>query len=201
MALTNVWLFEEYKKTGFEIKPNDTIIDIGAHIGLFSVYASQYCSDGKIFSFEPIKENYELLDNNIKLNSLKNIKIFNFAVSGNSNPIKLFINQDEAAHSMLFESSKSIIVNSISLQKLFDENKIEFCDLLKLDCEGAEYEIIKNLPSEYFKKIDKIIMEYHMSNIHSKLFTEIKEILSYQKFKIEIRSSDLGMGFIYAKKS
>ncbi|NDF27798.1 MAG: methyltransferase FkbM, partial [Nitrosopumilaceae archaeon] len=40
MAFVNVWLVEEYKKQGFEIKDKDTIIDIGAHIGLFALYAS-----------------------------------------------------------------------------------------------------------------------------------------------------------------
>ena len=53
MALTHVWLIEEYKKENFEIKPNDVVIDVGAHIGLFTIYASQFCTDGKIYSFEP----------------------------------------------------------------------------------------------------------------------------------------------------
>lgn len=66
MAFVNVWLVEEYKKQGFEIKDEDIVIDIGAHIGLFALYASQFCKSGKIFCFEPIKENFDILVSNIE---------------------------------------------------------------------------------------------------------------------------------------
>ena len=68
MALTNVWLNQEYTHQGFDIKNNDLVLDIGAHIGLFALFASQFCKGGKIFCFEPIKENYDLLLENLELN-------------------------------------------------------------------------------------------------------------------------------------
>ena len=200
MALTNVWLVEEYKKENFEIKPNDIVIDIGAHIGLFTIYASQFCTKGKIYSFEPVLENYELLLENIKLNKLDGVTSFNQAISNSNEPIKLFLNNDEAGHSMFSESSKSIIIDSISLQKIFDKNQIKHCNFLKLDCEGAEYEIIKNLPSEYFKKIDKLVIEYHMADLHPEFLIELKEILLRQNFKIETKKLFSDMGFLYAIK-
>ena len=70
MQLATVWLAEDYKITDFSINDNDIIIDIGAHIGLFSLFASQYCKKGKIYCFEPIKENYDILTENIDLNKL-----------------------------------------------------------------------------------------------------------------------------------
>ena len=200
MALTHVWLIEEYKKPGFEINSNDTVVDVGAHIGLFTLYASQFCTNGKIFSFEPVKANYELLLENIKLNHLHQVKAFNTAVSSSDIPIKLFINDDESGHSMFSQSSHSVMIDSVSLQKFFDENQIEHCNFLKLDCEGAEYEIIKNLPLEYFKKIDKIIIEYHMADSHPELLSELKEILTNQKFNIETKTLFPDIGFLYAKK-
>ena len=200
MALTHVWLIEEYKKENFEIKSNDVIIDVGAHIGLFTIYASQFCTNGKIYSFEPIVDNYELLLENIKLNNLDNVKSFNQAISNSNEPIKLFLNDDESGHSMFSQSSKSIIVDSISLQKFFDENQIKHCNFLKLDCEGAEYEIIKNLPFEYFQKIDKLVIEYHMADLHPEFLIELKEILLRQNFKIETKKLFSDMGFLYAIK-
>ena len=65
MALTHVWLIKEYAKHEIEINKTDTVIDVGAHIGLFSLLASQYCTDGKIYAFEPIKENYKILESNV----------------------------------------------------------------------------------------------------------------------------------------
>ena len=66
MAFTHVWLLKEYERPGFEIKNNDIIIDIGGHIGLFALYSSQFCKSGKIYCFEPIKENFDMLKSNIE---------------------------------------------------------------------------------------------------------------------------------------
>jgi FkbM family methyltransferase len=200
MALTNVWLFEEYKKAGFGINQNDVIIDIGSHIGLFTLYASQYCTNGRIYSYEPIKENFELLSINLEKNNLEHVKKFNCAVSKTNTFVKIFFNKDEAGHSMFSKTSKEIEINSITLQKIFDDNKIKNCDFLKLDCEGAEYEIINTLPDEYFKRIKKIVMEYHLVDSNPELIIKLKEKLISQMFKIEIFPSKNGMGMMYAKK-
>lgn len=200
MALTHVWLIEEYSKPGFEINSEDIVIDVGAHIGLFTLYASQFCTKGKIYSFEPVKENYNLLLKNIKSNNLNQENCFNLAVSNSNQPIKLYLNEDESGHSMLSESNQSTTVDSISLQKFFDENNIERCNFLKLDCEGAEYEILKNLPITYLKKIDKMVIEYHMADTNPELLTELKKNLSENNFRIEIKHLFPDIGFLYAKK-
>jgi phthiocerol/phenolphthiocerol synthesis type-I polyketide synthase E len=83
-AFVNVWLQREYAKEKFEIHQSDTIIDVGGHVGLFSVYAAYLCKSGVVFSFEPDGENFRLLEENIALNKLENIKSFNLAVSGES---------------------------------------------------------------------------------------------------------------------
>jgi len=201
MALTHVWLIEEYAKKNFDIKSSDTVIDIGAHIGLFTLYASQNCKNGNIYSYEPVKENFNVLKENITINNLKNVKIFNLAVSKSNSTIKLFMNNDESGHSMFSKSSENIIVNSTSLMKIFDENNIKKCNFLKLDCEGAEYEIIKNLPLEYFQKIDKLVIEYHMADSHPEFLIELKEILLKQNFEIETKKLFSDIGFLYAKKN
>lgn len=199
MALTHVWLIEEYKQQNFEIKSSDVVIDVGAHIGLFTIYASQFCNKGQIFSFEPVKENYDLLMENIKENSLNQVKSFNLAVSNSNDLIKMYLNSDESGHSMFSTSSKNIQVKSISLEKIFEENNIHHCDFLKLDCEGAEYEIIKNLPQKYFEKIDKMIIEYHMADSHPELLAELKTNLLNHNFQIETKSLFDDIGFLYAK--
>jgi len=201
MALTHVWLIGEYKRKKFEINDDDVIIDVGGHIGLFSLYASQFCKNGSIFTFEPMVENFDLLSENIKLNNLDNIKIFNLAVSNSNSSVKLYLNQDDAGHSMFSKSSKSITVNSISLQQIFDNNHIEYCDFLKLDCEGSEYEIIKNLPATYFKKIKKMIIEYHMADTNPELLDELISILKSQNYTLETKTLFKDIGFLYAIRS
>ena len=200
MALTNVWMINEYDIDGFEINPSDIIIDIGAHIGLFSLLVSQFCKTGKIFSFEPINDNFNLLISNLKLNHAENIRPFNLAVSRNTSSVNLFLNSDQSAHSIFSSDSESITVESISLQKIFDENKISSCKLLKLDCEGAEYEIIDSLPLEYFDKIQNIAIEYHAADSKPELAKELISKIKNAGFTIKTRPHHNDMGFLIAKK-
>ena len=90
MAFTHVWLIEEYSKQGFEINETDIVIDVGAHIGLFSLYASQSCKKGTVYSFEPMNENYKMLKSNLQINNLPNVIVENSAISKSSSKITLF---------------------------------------------------------------------------------------------------------------
>jgi len=200
MALTNVWMINEYDVEDFEINTNDTVIDIGAHIGLFSLLVSQLCKTGKILSFEPVSENFDLLVSNLKLNRIENILPFNMAVSKNSGRLDLFLNNDQSAHSIFSKSSESISAESTSLQKIFDENKISSCKLLKLDCEGAEYQIIDSLPSEYLDKIQNIVMEYHLADTKPELIKSLILKIENAGFKIKTRPHYNDMGFLIARK-
>jgi FkbM family methyltransferase len=198
MQLGTVWLVEDYEGSEFNINNEDIIIDIGAHIGLFSLFVSQYCKNGKIFSYEPIEKNFNILKENIELNKIKNIIHFNSAVSNQSNKLKIFIDSDDSAHS-IFESDRDFIeVNSTTIKSIFDENKIKKCNLLKLDCEGAEYQIIESIPKEYFLKIDKMIIEYHIANENPELYKKLIRNLKDNSFKIKIEPISEGMGMIYA---
>ena len=200
MTLTNVWMVNEYDIEDFEINVNDTVIDIGAHIGLFSLLVSQLCKTGKILSFEPVRENFDLLVSNLKLNHIENVLPFNMAVSKNLDKLNLFLNDDQSAHSIFPKSSESISVESTSLQKIFEENKISSCKLLKLDCEGAEYEIIDSLPSEYLNKIQNIVMEYHSADTKPELVKNLIQKIKNAGFKIKTRSHHDDMGFLIARK-
>ena len=83
-------MINEYDIEDFEINVNDTVIDIGAHIGLFSLLVSQLCKTGKILSFEPVRENFDLLVSNLKLNHIEKVLPLNIAVSKNSGSLDLF---------------------------------------------------------------------------------------------------------------
>lgn len=198
-AFVNVWILQEYSKEGFEIHDNDVVIDIGGHIGLFTLYSSQFAKNGKIFSFEPIKENYDLLEENVKLNNLKNIKLFNLAISKEKKKIRIYLSdKDQAAHSLYAESDKFAEVESITLGDIIKSENIMLCGLLKLDCEGAEYEIINSLRAEQFSKIKKICLEYHLADSRQDLLIELKD-----KLKTRYKLSDLpsidGMGILFAQ--
>jgi len=72
-AFANVWILKEYEIEGFEILENDVIIDVGGHVGLFALFASLRCLNGKIISIEPHPQNFLLLKENMtncKLNKI-----------------------------------------------------------------------------------------------------------------------------------
>jgi len=200
MALTHVWMIQEYSNSGFDINDSDIVIDIGAHIGLFALFASQFCKQGKIFCFEPIKENYELLVENINSNKIKNIIPFNFAVSKESDSVKIFLNDDYSGHSMFLETNNFVIVKSKSLLDIFSENNIQECNFLKLDCEGAEYDIINSLPSDFLNKIKKSVIEYHLADTHPKLLEQLIKKLRKCSFIVNTRPLFSDIGFLFANK-
>jgi FkbM family methyltransferase len=199
MALVNVWIKNEYEIDNFSIKDDDSIIDIGGHIGLFSLLVSQK-SNANVYSFEPIEDNFNLLKTNLEINNIKNVFPFNLAVTKNLDEVNLFLSDDESAHSIISKESKSIMVKSISLQKIFDENKIDTCKLLKLDCEGAEYEIIKSLPSEYLDKIQNMAIEYHLADSRPDLVNNLIAKIKQSGFNIKTREHYNDMGFLIAKR-
>jgi FkbM family methyltransferase len=163
----NVLLGHEYTPEGFEIHEGDIVIDVGGNIGTFALLASRHAFHGKVFTFEPNSENYDLLRQNIAINNLTNVVPVHAAVSGApiEGKVKLFCSSEGGYHSVLSDRmsdpDRYEMVDAIPLRAIFDDNDIQRCNFLKLDCEGAEHEILYNLPPEYFARIDKIAMEYH----------------------------------------
>lgn len=198
-----IFFYNLYNQKGFELKKEDLVVDIGAHIGIFSLHASKKCS--KVYSFEPFKRNFEMLMKNIKFNNQKNIFPINMAVSGDSGKRDLFISKTrDCDHSFYFiEGAKDVtkdVVDTISLKDFFEKYNIERINFLKMDCEGGEYDILLNCPEEILNKIDKIVMEHH--NIGKYKENVLIDLLEKNNFKVAKRPSDnpVLFGMVYASK-
>jgi len=159
--VTTVVLDDEYRIDNLILPKDAIIIDIGAQIGIFSVYSSRKAE--KVFLYEPVLQNYKLVLKNIKINKLGNkLTPFNLAVSDKKEKIKIFLCRDNTGgHSIYGDSKNYVEVQTTTLAEIFEKNKIKKCDLLKLDVEGSEYKIFYTLPPEYFSKILRIRMECH----------------------------------------
>lgn len=198
-----IFFYNLYNQKGFELKKEDLVVDIGAHIGIFSLYASKRCS--KVYSFEPFKNNFEKLQKNIKFNNQKNIFPINMAVSGESGKRDLFISKTrDCDHSFYpvggLEGTVKNTVDTISLKDFFNKYNIERINFLKMDCEGGEYDILLNCPKEFLSKIDKIVMEHH--NIGKYEENVLIDFLGKNNFKVVKRPSDnpVLFGMVYASK-
>lgn len=183
------------------LKEDSIIIDIGAHIGIFSMTAALIAKKGKIYAFEPHKESFELLKINILDNKFNNIDIFNCAVFNEKIKEKyLYLDSYSPGSSTLINNNTNnyIIVPCVSLREIFDTNNINKCNYLKLDAEGSEYEILYALPDNYFNKIDFIGMEYHNCKKYSLNASNLKEYLINKGYTVEIEEITPELGFLYA---
>jgi FkbM family methyltransferase len=161
-AINDVWLRKEYTPIGNEIKKDSVIIDIGAHIGDFSIFAANQAEGVVVYSYEPSTESFAFLLSNITRNKAVNVKAFNLAVSKTQGDIKFYVDaKNTTLHSTVIAQKSYRLVSSTTLERIFMDNHIENCQLLKLDCEGAEYEILFNTPWEILNRIQNISMEHH----------------------------------------
>ena len=127
-------------------KPGDIVIDAGAHIGLFTVEASELVgSNGLVIAVEPNNENYTMLLANIKINSLDNVIPIKVALGDKEGFVKLFLDEKSSvAHSIMLRRSKRFIeVPVTTLDRLVKKLKLTHVDFIKIDVEGAEYIFLK----------------------------------------------------------
>jgi len=196
--LNEIWIHKSYLPNGFEINSNDVVVDIGAHIGVFSIMAAYYANLGKVYSFEPMKENFNLLNENINLNRLSNITSFNKAVSDKDGKLKFFVsktkNKGQNSMTRLSENQEEISVDKISFKKFI--KKIPQINFLKMDCEGSEYDIFYSLNKKELAKIKKIAMEYH--NYGKGTGKELREFLEKNDFSVNMIIDGKEFGTIYA---
>jgi FkbM family methyltransferase len=201
-TIWEIFIRKNYNPRGMEIKDTDVIIDIGANIGIFSLYASLKARNGKIYSYEPFENHFKRMQENIKINKAKNIFPFNLAISNKKGKKYLFINENSSGmHSTVFNknSKDKVKINTATLEDVFKENKLKKCDFLKMDCEGAEYDIIFNTKKETFNKIKKISLEFDNIDKEKNCF-KIKEILEKNGFQVKIKGAHSHQGILYARK-
>lgn len=173
---------------GFEINSHDIVVDIGAHVGYFSIYSASRNKDGKIYSFEPYIESFKILEKNLKINNITNVVPINLGVSKNAGNLDLYLQSNFAIGNSIYgerNSKSKIQIKTISLRDIINEYKITKIDFLKLDCEGSEYEILLNLDKISLDKIKRIVAEMH-PDIEDYKIKDVIDFLNTHKFAVKI---------------
>jgi FkbM family methyltransferase len=138
-----------------------TVIDIGANQGMFSIVAAELGA-AKVLAFEPVRSTFDRLQQNIaRSNLVSKISAYKQAVTGRkTGPVSMAL-QDKSGHNSLYtKGAQSELVETISFAELIDG--IEDDDIfLKMDCEGAEYDIVFDTQSSVFDRIKHIALEIH----------------------------------------
>jgi FkbM family methyltransferase len=152
---------------------------------------------------EPEPGNYDRLVKNIRLNDLeKRVKAVQLACADENKQMELFIGDQPGGHSIVRNNrTKSILVGAVTLPELFRRNKIQECDLLKVDIEGGEYQLLYGLNDGFLKRIKKIHMEYHNMDGEKNNGAALKKFLELKGFEVNEKKEMTGpRGYLFCTR-
>jgi len=143
--------------------PSPLIVDCGSNLGFSILYFKTLYPEARVIGFEPNPLAYKLLLENIEQNQLKDVKIYNYALSNQKGELELYLDltkagDEKASFFPTYSGKDKIRVASALLSEYINES----VDFLKLDVEGAEEMILKELAEkDKLKLVKEMIVEYH----------------------------------------
>jgi FkbM family methyltransferase len=191
----------------FTPKKGDIVIDIGAHIGRYTITSSkQVGNTGKVVAIEADPENFEILKKNIDLNNLTNVLPLHYAVFSTATRIKLYEQSASAKYNsvMLTRAAKTknyVEVNADTLDSILKHNGINQVNWIKIDVEGAEFEVLKGSTETLSGENISLFLEIHNINDPSH-YHNVVDFLKYRNFEMtfEQRYEGSGEGHIIFRK-
>jgi FkbM family methyltransferase len=185
-VLNEIFLHQSYRLALRSIKTGSSVIDVGGNIGGFSI-ASAMAGAGEVHVFEPLPENFAMLQENIRLNGLEKVVRPILAAVADQPGVAVFnYKEGEAGAGTFFPSVHSawkkeggepirrIDVRCTTLRAFFEQRPGVACDLLKLDCEGGELQIISSLGKDA-DKVRSIVFEFHSDNNLDRILDMLRE--------------------------
>lgn len=167
-SVTQELIKNRYNIESIEFSPNDIVIDIGAHVGVVSIYIAKRFPFVKIYAYEPIPDNYQHFIMNLRVNHVKNVTPHNLAVTGDGSRFDMIVNFTDNSgggtghlRNMRLHGHFYYTVDSVTLDSVFEKYNIGTCKLLKIDCEGTEHEILWN--TRCMSRIEYLSGEFHMN--------------------------------------
>ena len=176
-------------------KNANRILDVGANFGLYGLIAQKINTNSDVIYFEPLKRNSERIKKNLEINNfcakIEQVAVSNFNgtatfydMASEENTIGSFSREFVEAHSH-HKAIVPIKVGVVTLDSYFDKSKVSSLDLVKIDVEGAEFEVIEGFRNSVIRFKPDFLVEI-TSEVNSKkigsLFAELN--LGYEYFEI-----------------
>ena len=183
-------LNEIFVKKNYMFEANNNrpiIIDCGANIGLATIFFKQLYPKSKIICFEPDPQLFKMLKFNLMQFNYNDIDIYNCAI-WTANKTLIFENDQSWGGKIVNNSSKKTINVSALDFKKFVNQKVDF---LKIDIEGAEYEVLKDSMSLIINNVENIFFEYHSDSNKSQRLGEILSIFESNNFRYHISEASV----------
>lgn len=167
-----IWFDHEYSRYGVEVEKNDVVVDCGANVGFFTLYALDKGAK-HVYSIECDDRNIESLSYNLE--------------NTNSTIIKEYVGFGDG---------------NIDVENIFQRINKPFINFIKIDIEWAEYDLLLNTPDNIMKRIDKWVIEVHDIYSHYYKIFQIIEKFSKNGFNINMEHvhKETNLALLYAKK-
>ena len=143
----------EYSAPGFEVRPGDRVVDVGANVGVFSVLAAS--SGASVTAYEPHPETFAHLERNTAGLPVHCVQAAVVAADPPAGMVALATSEESDTRHRLGE--RGIEVAAVAVAEVIGAG----CDLLKIDCEGAEFELLDGAPPEAWRAVRRIACEAH----------------------------------------
>ena len=180
MDLVIFWLV--FARRHYPVRSSDrVIVDVGANIGVFTLYAAREAPGAQIVSIEPFPETCQRLRNLVETNRLTDrVTILNCAVSRASGTAEMdaaseipsqykridsdttrALNLKYRGDAALQQATEGVPVRTETLQQVLDSAKVARADLVKLNIHGSEYEVLMSTPPTTLQAFRRIAVQYH----------------------------------------
>ena len=200
-VVNETWIENVYRIHQGQFHGESVFVDVGANIGAVSMFVDNFNKSRsndekiKVYSLEPEPNNLHLLNKNIQNNTTENIIVVNNAI-WHEEALVSISNRGGNSSIVDLEEEKSEVL-AITLETLFSRYDIKEVDVMKIDIEGAEFDLIINTPAETLAKINVLVLEFDKS--FDGRFGKMIEKLAKQ-FGIDILGSPERGGYIYANR-
>lgn len=168
-------MYEKSKVNHFvcQIKQGMVVYDIGAHVGYYTLVAAKSNVEGKIFAFEPSKENLKILKEHLALNNVKNVTTIQAAVSDKSGKSQF---EDLKDYQCKLSNKGSITVSTVCIDDFVLSRHMPPPDLMKIDAEGSEGLILEGGKSTLIKFHPIIFLATHGEAVHNSCIDFLRKL-------------------------
>lgn len=180
-----VFINHEYLRSGISLSDGDTIVDVGANVGMFTMYALRNLNDIEIHAIEPVPESFEVLQQNVDRYRHGGVHLHNTALGADPDgETQIVLYPNMTGNSTLHEETKvlqrevlselfteeelafiftrkQIPVSTTTLSSLIRNHGIQTISLLKIDAEGSEIDILKGIDTAHWDLIRQLAIEVH----------------------------------------
>jgi len=184
------WMWNYLKS----LKDNDVFVDVGAHIGLYSIYVARISKRGKVIAIEPHPENFQFLLLNIKLNKLRNVIALNLVAWKENVELPLYIADSSGGHTLKPTTARKRVVSirGRRLDDIIGELGISKVSFVKIDVEGAEVEVLEGLRNTLRIHRPKLMVEVWKDNAGA-----VRRFLEDLNYSIQKVSESISKDFCY----